>query len=649
VAVISSTPKLAQAAPGYALFEGTLQTNGGGPVSDGNYGLTFHIHDGKAVKAAWSEGPVWVTVLQGRFAHSLGSKTPLPWATLAAMKAPELRIQVGKEAALPGVALHDSWIASSARSLACTGCVSLSQLKFDGDMNLGGNSIKAKNGLFTGEVTAGVVKANTFIGDGSKLTGINLPSGTCKAGQAVTGVGGDGSLVCASLAKSLPNDGLEQLSNGTLSNQFGDSYGMANNLAIPDNTGSAATVNVTVEDIGTAVDLQVRVKVQNTDLSKVSMTLLPPNDKKTGMTLCDPCGIKDAKALDITYSKDKGPASGDLGSWVGKNPKGLWTLKVLDADFCVPQKPGNKDLCSPNNGTDGQVQAFDVNVKTLANSKLQAKGALITTAGIQLSVLAKAPVLCSAKTRGMMYVDSATDQLLICRKTGLWGNVVINECGNKKIETGESCDDGNVKSGDGCDALCQNECGNGKVEPAEQCDPKDPATGAKCSSDCKLIKYGKLWLETPDYRFYPVKYPHQTYSESKAVALCKSVGLRLWRDESGSKNDTNWAYDYNNNHNLGGHDICYKINDACNGNQQGHTGTWKLFTANWSNDIKEISGGNNGSTVYVLNHLHHSGTNESSASWCSIRPQSSSVQWLSASNGSVNVGNYAVVLCSEGK
>ena len=28
-------------------------------------------------------------------------------------------------------------------------------------------------------------------------------------------------------------------------------------------------------------------------------------------------------------------------------------------------------------------------------------------------------------------------------------------CGNNKIETGETCDDGNTRRGDGCNALCQ--------------------------------------------------------------------------------------------------------------------------------------------------------------------------------------------------
>ncbi|MCO4763854.1 MAG: hypothetical protein KC502_20240 [Myxococcales bacterium] len=269
---------------------------------------------------------------------------------------------------------------------------------------------------------------------------------------------------------------------------------------------------------------------------------------------------------------------------------------------------------------------------------------------MQLGVLKSAPAACTAKTRGMMYIDDATDRLQICRKTGLWGTVVIHECGNKKIETGETCDDGNVKSGDGCDGSCQAECGNGQVDTGEECDFNDPKTKDKCSKVCKKIKFGALWLESNYYRWYPVPYPHAAYSESKAVAVCKSVGLRLWRDESGSKTDVNWAYDYNGGHNLGGHDICYKVNSATANNQQGHTGTWKSFATAWSNDIKSLTQSTNGTTVTILNHYHHTGSNETHASWCKVRPQATSVQWAGSSNGPISgLGGKAVVLCAQGK
>lgn len=49
-------------------------------------------------------------------------------------------------------------------------------------------------------------------------------------------------------------------------------------------------------------------------------------------------------------------------------------------------------------------------------------------------------------------------------------------CGDNVIDAGETCDDGNQGSGDGCSATCQSEgvtqtCGNSIVEGTEQCDP----------------------------------------------------------------------------------------------------------------------------------------------------------------------------------
>src|SRR3954468_11681317 len=50
-------------------------------------------------------------------------------------------------------------------------------------------------------------------------------------------------------------------------------------------------------------------------------------------------------------------------------------------------------------------------------------------------------------------------------------------CGNGIAEGNEECDDGNVQSGDGCDAECRKEkCGNGRVDTGEQCDPPSADT-----------------------------------------------------------------------------------------------------------------------------------------------------------------------------
>jgi cysteine-rich repeat protein len=60
-------------------------------------------------------------------------------------------------------------------------------------------------------------------------------------------------------------------------------------------------------------------------------------------------------------------------------------------------------------------------------------------------------------------------------------------CGDGDIENAEECDDGNTKSGDGCDSDCKIEagCGDGVIDQnaGEQCDPPDPPD---CSAECQL-------------------------------------------------------------------------------------------------------------------------------------------------------------------
>lgn len=90
--------------------------------------------------------------------------------------------------------------------------------------------------------------------------------------------------------------------------------------------------------------------------------------------------------------------------------------------------------------------------------------------------------------------------------------LVEPECGNGQVDPGEECDDGGVCSdnglmacvsdadcggtcepvgGDGCSASCLFEgCGNGTVEGGEACDPAAPSAPAECRLDCTLAMCG---------------------------------------------------------------------------------------------------------------------------------------------------------------
>ena len=82
-------------------------------------------------------------------------------------------------------------------------------------------------------------------------------------------------------------------------------------------------------------------------------------------------------------------------------------------------------------------------------------------------------------------------------------------CGNGTLDTdqGESCDDGNTVSGDGCNAICQIEanytcpepgkqcknlaiCGNGFLTSNETCDDGNTVGGDGCSADCQTVELG---------------------------------------------------------------------------------------------------------------------------------------------------------------
>ena len=64
-------------------------------------------------------------------------------------------------------------------------------------------------------------------------------------------------------------------------------------------------------------------------------------------------------------------------------------------------------------------------------------------------------------------------------------------CGDGRVDAahGETCDDGNQGSGDGCSATCQDEgtpvCGNGVVETGEECDDGNTTPGDGCDAACR--------------------------------------------------------------------------------------------------------------------------------------------------------------------
>lgn len=76
-------------------------------------------------------------------------------------------------------------------------------------------------------------------------------------------------------------------------------------------------------------------------------------------------------------------------------------------------------------------------------------------------------------------VISVSESLVPC------GGPIVEGCGNGRLEDGETCDDGNVESCDGCSAACRLEaCGNGVVDCGENCDDGNTRPCDGCSADC---------------------------------------------------------------------------------------------------------------------------------------------------------------------
>jgi len=64
-------------------------------------------------------------------------------------------------------------------------------------------------------------------------------------------------------------------------------------------------------------------------------------------------------------------------------------------------------------------------------------------------------------------------------------------CGNKRIDSGEECDDGNTLDGDGCNSICYLEwCPNGIVDIGEECDDDNSIDDDDCNNSCQIQECG---------------------------------------------------------------------------------------------------------------------------------------------------------------
>ncbi len=469
--LVCATPVLA-AIPATVSIEGRVSTTTGAPITDGDYALTFRLYTNvNAQQALWVEKVAKVSVKGSVFRHTLGSIAKLDSKLLG--DAGWLGLQVAAEPEMMRRAIHAApfaMLAQTAKGLACTGCVSLSSLKIDGDLDLGGNAVKAKV-VSAGSLQAATITAGAFIGDGSKLTGVGAKAGKCPPGKVVTGIANGGALVCASTAGSLPKDGLEQVSNGVLSNVYIASAPSKNTpIKIEDNNPIGVYDTIDLPDIGTVAKLSVSVKLNSSDISGVELILYDPNNVKYVLHSKSGSG----KTLDTSWPDPTKVVQGNLGVWNGKNPKGKWRLRIVDNKFL-------------NNGIDGEVVSWSVGGGGLSDKVVTGKGVLWGKGGLQTQASAGAPTACTQLAKGRLYLDTAKGGFYIC-DGGDWRRLLMEGlCGNKVVNSDETCDDGNKINGDGCTAACQkNICGDKIIwQGKEECDDGNKVNADACSNSCK--------------------------------------------------------------------------------------------------------------------------------------------------------------------
>ncbi len=426
--VAAATALLAPAAhaavPGFSAVEGVLTASGGTPAADGVYAVTFGLYkEETGGNPVWTEGPVNIGVKGGQWTHQLGSAKAL---TTSAVNGGNLwlSLQIGSDPELPRRQLSATAFAvraAAADALECSGCVGAGHIDpklFEGMVKktdlaavaLSGNFSDLKGGPdLTGYVKSSALAPVATSGEFKDLKGgpdlsayvkaaslapvsqsgsyndlkdkptisdagktgnyadlLGKPAlaqvgKACGTGLVVNGIKADGSLECT--ASAIAPDLIDEISNGLIWNQFVDSTAGGQNIAIPDGLGAGKSDSLTFPDIGTAQAIWVDVDLLNSQIQDITMELYGPGmsapyvlHAKTGT----------GQTIKAAYNKTTPLAQGDMNKdWVGKNPKGTWSLTVKD--------PNDNQLGVADDGK----FSWSLSIQTLSTKKIQVKGNLI--------------------------------------------------------------------------------------------------------------------------------------------------------------------------------------------------------------------------------------------------------------------------------
>jgi subtilisin-like proprotein convertase family protein len=446
-------PMLAAAAiPSTVLVEGGLLSTGGGPAADGDYQVVVSLYTAQSGgQPIWTEGPMGTPIMGGGFTQVLGKYTPLPATVLAKLPETWLEIKVGSDPALQRAKVHSvpyALRAQIAEGLDCSGCIGVGQIDAQvlaphaktadlaayakaADLGTYAKSADlaayAKTAALATVATTGAfadlegapdlssyaqtaklakVATSGVYSDLSGLPVLVKVGAACGTGLVIKGVKDDGSYDCVKSMDpaALPPDGLDEISNNLLTNQFNEvAASLKAPVNIPDNNPVGVSDPVDVPDFGVAQGLTITADIANSDTASLKVSAIDPGGAK--FVLWD----KTAKgtAIKTSWPSPTKTVSGDLAAWVGKNPKGKWYLEVIDTGFL-------------NNGMDGKINSWSVSVATLSSKKVRSNGLFQAAGGFQFQVAQEHPVTCDASTFGYAYANDKDKALYICNGTGFF-------------------------------------------------------------------------------------------------------------------------------------------------------------------------------------------------------------------------------------
>lgn len=410
--------------PNEVAVQGALRSASGAPIADGSYPVKFALYAQASGGAAlWSESAAQVSVQGGLLHHALGKITPLG-SSLAAGAA-WLGVQVAADPELPRVPLASAPFAlraQTAEALQCSGCIGATHLagevlapyakKIDLEGLLKASELHAValsgkyqdlsgapdlSGLAKSQDLAKVATSGQYAdlqgkpdlssyAKSAQLAAVattgsyadlkNTPvqpqlGKACGTGLILRGFKVDGGLDCVGTldAALLPADGLDEVSNGVLSNQFSQVETGSKDKAIADNFAAGTADEVVFPDVGLAKKLLVSIDIVNSDVSDLVVELYGP---ASASPLKVYSGESTGTSLKLKFGADDSAISKALRqAYLGSNPKGGWSIVV-------------RDLGASTGTTDG-VFNWSVAADYVANGKLAMTGDAVLQGNLSVS------------------------------------------------------------------------------------------------------------------------------------------------------------------------------------------------------------------------------------------------------------------------